>query len=227
MRIQNELDHEVALRAKEAMKYIKPFERWLWADWKIGEGLILCRWEAMTVAGTGHPRGKGYNTIFAGLLTEYALAGLGQTNRIALLNIMEHRQAVEEWRQRQDNPASLNNPDHVWRSFQRSAHQRDFQDRLALSGVEAWLAHIKELEAANELQREEIERLEGELETERERSADFKMRLLQAEEFERWKMLFDQQPRRFTGNYRLGPDDANLERLLEAGIIFELSQMFS
>jgi chromosome segregation ATPase len=76
---------------------------------------------------------------------------------------MEHREAVEEWRQRQRNPSSLNNPDHVWRGFQKSAYWQDRRDanrkpsRLEVA-LAAALAHIEELDAVMEPLREEIER---------------------------------------------------------------------
>jgi len=201
--MQNEADHEAGLRAKEAMTYIKPDERWLWADWmKVGEGLLRCRWEAMTLAGTKEPRGKGYCTFMSALRNEYGLTGLKETTSGALLNIMEHREEVEKWRGRQPNPASLNNPDHVWRGFQRSAYMQDRRDAIRSFGfseaMDAARAHIEELEAANERQREEIERLQDGLEAERKRSAKLE-RLIERQRAEIGRLRME---RRLTRSYR-------------------------
>jgi chromosome segregation ATPase len=120
---------------------------------------------------------------------------------------MEHREAVEEWRQRQRNPSSLNNPDHVWRGFQKSAYWQDRRDdrrpsRLDVAKVELAIAraHIDELETANERQREEIERLQDGLEAERRHSAELE-RLIERQraEIERLRM---QRPRGLTRSYR-------------------------
>jgi hypothetical protein len=114
-------DH--ALReASRAWHDIKIGWKRQWSDWTtvIGPGLMKARAEAMAVARTNRPEGRGYSTAMGKLLAEYKLDDMSKATRSAILNVMEHLQDVEAWRVRQPKPEELNNPTVVWLKFKRS-----------------------------------------------------------------------------------------------------------
>jgi len=86
----------------------------------VGEGLIEGRRWAMQQAGVQAPEGKGYTLAFGEYLKRYRLDDMDKSDRAKLLQLMEERPAIEEWRatlptnQRRD----LNNPTLVWRKWQ-------------------------------------------------------------------------------------------------------------
>ena len=177
MRMRDEDGHHAMLEAGKAWRRIKLGQKRLWSDWTmvIGPGLLKARSEAMALAGTNQPMGRGYNTAMAGLLKEYGLGDMGETARAHMLKIMERYAEVEEWRARQKDPGDLNHPSRVWAKFQAASRRVDERhqekagtpslakqtaDELAAAiednaakdqEIAALKAHVAELEAAREL----------------------------------------------------------------------------
>jgi len=107
--------------AMRAWDRIKRSHTKLWGEWMVvGEGLIEGRRWAMQQAGVQAPEGKGYTLAFGEYLKRYRLDDMDKSDRAKLLQLMEERPAIEEWRatlptnQRRD----LNNPTLVWRKWQ-------------------------------------------------------------------------------------------------------------
>jgi len=127
MRMRDEDGHHAMLEASKAWRRIKTGQVRLWSDWTlvVGPGLIKARAEAMWIAQTNVPMGRGYNTAMSGLLAEYKLDDMGETSRAHLLKVMENLAAVEEWRAKQKDPGDLNHPSRVWMKYQRSAKAQD------------------------------------------------------------------------------------------------------
>ena len=122
MRMRDPADHKAMLAAGAAWLRIKKSAKRNWSDWTmtIGPALMRARSEAMAVAYTNKPTGKGYNTAMSGLLTEYHLDDMDGTARKDMVAIMQNLAAVENWRNKQKNPTHLNHPTTVWRSFAKS-----------------------------------------------------------------------------------------------------------
>jgi hypothetical protein len=168
--MRDEDGHQAMLRAGKAWKQIKIGQERLWRDWTmvIGPALMKARAEAMYIAQTNQPIGRGYNTAMGELLREYRLDDMGETARAHILKIMEHYAAVEEWRAKQRDPADLNHPSRVWTKFQRSSTAQDEKDRnkhkMAKATSEALavaLEEIARLSAENDRLRAYIEELEA------------------------------------------------------------------
>src|SRR5262252_357095 len=78
---------------------VKKSEARLWGDWMIiGDGLMEGRAWAMRQAGTNVPEGKGYIMAYNEWLKRWHVEDIDKSVRAKLLNIMEERAAVEEWR---------------------------------------------------------------------------------------------------------------------------------
>ena len=116
MKMRDEDGHQAMLETGRAWRRVKGGQQRLWSDWTmvIGPGLMKARAEAMSVAGTNRPMGRGYNTAMAELLAEYKVDDMGETARAHILKIMEHYADVEEWRAKQKDPGDLNHPSRVW-----------------------------------------------------------------------------------------------------------------
>ena len=122
MKMRDEADHKAMLAAGAAWLRIKKHAKRNWSDWTmtIGPALMRARSEAMAIAYTNKPKGKGYSTAMSGLLTEYRLDDMDGTARNDMISIMEEIAAVENWRNKQKNPTGLNHPTTVWRAFKGS-----------------------------------------------------------------------------------------------------------
>jgi hypothetical protein len=85
----------------------------------IGEGLLEGRNWAMQMAGTNRPEGKGYVMAYGEWLRKYHVDDMDKSDRAKLLQIMEERAAVEEWRTTLTDydRRNLNNPTIVWRKW--------------------------------------------------------------------------------------------------------------
>lgn len=127
MRMRDEDGHHAMVAAGKAWRRIKTGQARLWSDWTmvIGPGLMKARSEAMAIAGTNQPMGRGYNTAMAGLLKEYGLDDMSETARAHMLKIMECYSEVEEWRAKQRDPGDLNHPSRVWAKFQTASRRVD------------------------------------------------------------------------------------------------------
>jgi hypothetical protein len=167
MRMRDDTQHQIGLNANRVLRRIENGQRRLWKDWlKIGAFLQMVRAEAMDLAGTNYPSGKGYSMNMSGLLKAYGLNGSRIKNsRADLLKIMDCLPEVEKWRSLQENRDELNHPSTVWNGFQRSSRQQDERDQhrkpnraeqaeidlaLALEREVQKDAYIEELEAARE-----------------------------------------------------------------------------
>jgi hypothetical protein len=119
--------HKAMLAASKAWNRVKERQTKLWHDWTlvIGPALLKARTEAMWIAGTNQPMGKGYAQAMSGLLDEYRLSDMNETVRAHLLKIMERLSDVEEWRAKQDNARELNYPSQVWTKYQKASKQAD------------------------------------------------------------------------------------------------------
>jgi hypothetical protein len=170
------------MRCTKAWKRVKSHQTKLWSDWtmEIGPALMKARAEAMSVAETNRPIGRGYNTAMSGLLEHYEIADMGETARAHILKVMENLAAVEEWRAKQDDPDDLNHPSRVWQKYQRSSTQADERTQKEREKrraerresqtheLEAALERIRELEAEIESLKVYIQELEAAIERIRE-----------------------------------------------------------
>jgi len=175
MRMRDESGHQAMLRCGKAWKRVKTHQTRLWSDWtlEIGPALMKARAEAMSIAETNRPIGRGYNTAMAGLLEEYDVNDMSETARAHILKVMENLAAVEEWRVNQPDPDDLNHPSRVWQKFHRSSTQADAatqQERaqrraerkaLADHELEAAQERIRELEAEIDSRKAYIKELEA------------------------------------------------------------------
>jgi hypothetical protein len=102
---------------------IKKMQSRTWGEWMtIGEGLLAGREWAMHQAGTNRPEGKGYNTAYGEWLKRFKVSdadGFHKSDRAKLLQLMEERPAVEEWRATLTDydRRNLNNPTVAWRKW--------------------------------------------------------------------------------------------------------------
>jgi len=177
MRMRDDAGHAAMIQCGKAWKRVKSHQTKLWSDWTliIGPALMKARAEAMSIAETNRPLGRGYNTAMSELLEEYDVADMGETVRAHTLKIMEHLAEVEEWRAKQKDPNDLNHPSRVWTKYQRSAAQSDERaierreqrkaERRATTTDELAqaLERIRELEAEIGTLKEYIARLEAAL----------------------------------------------------------------
>jgi hypothetical protein len=182
MRMRDDDGHHAGLRADKAWGRVKKGQQRMWSDWtmEIGPFLMKARAEAMSVAETNRPIGRGYNTAMAGLLEEYNLADMSETARAHTLKIMGDLAAVEEWRAKQNDPGDLNHPSRVWLKYQRSSAQADDRTQKererrkaerresAAHELEAALERIRELEAEIEHLKVYIHELEAAISNTRE-----------------------------------------------------------
>jgi hypothetical protein len=170
------------MRCTKAWKRVKSHQTKLWSDWtmEIGPALMKARAEAMSVAETNRPIGRGYNTAMSGLLEHYEIADMGETARAHILKVMENLAAVEEWRAKQHDPDDLNHPSRVWQKYQRSSTQADERTQKEREKrraerresqtheLEAALERIRELEAEIEHLKVYIQDLEAAIASKRE-----------------------------------------------------------
>ena len=113
---------------------VKKAETRMWGEWMtIGEGLLEGRRWAMKRAGTNRPEGKAYITAFAEWLTRYKVDDMDKSDRAKLLQLMEERPAVEEWRSTLSDyeRRSLNNPVIVWRKWTAATRVKKPRPRTA------------------------------------------------------------------------------------------------
>ena len=105
----------------KAWNWIKTTQNKTWGQWMlIGDGLMAGRQWAMKQANVNKPEGKGYAIAFAEWLTTYKVHDMHEADRTKLLQLMEERPAIEEWRAAQTNKSALNNPTVVWRKWKAS-----------------------------------------------------------------------------------------------------------
>ena len=153
---------------------IKKAQARMWGDWMTnGEGLMEGRRWAMQMASTNRPEGKGYVTAFGKWLKRYRVDDMDKSDRAKLLQLMEERPAVEEWRATLPDyeRRSLNNPIIVWRKWtvatrvnkpkQRTAGVSASEHGRAQAMIGQLQARIAELEEELAAARERIAELEA------------------------------------------------------------------
>jgi hypothetical protein len=107
------------------------------------------------------------------ILKFYKMDDMKETVRADLLNCMEHLDEVQQWREKQDDPASLNNPSTVWRAFQKSGKQQDKRDQDRKPSAQAQVkAENVRLQQENERITEELKQERSAREFERTAAAD-------------------------------------------------------
>src|SRR5262252_8686971 len=112
----------LSTNTRKAWTQIKNAESKAWAQWMVvGEGLYEGRRWAMQHAQTDKPEGKGYALAYGEWLRRCKVDDMDGADRAKLLQIMEERPAIEEWRARLPTNIrrSLNNPTVVWRRWQK------------------------------------------------------------------------------------------------------------
>ena len=145
----------------------------LWPDWMtIGEGLMEGRRWAMQQAGTNKPEGKGYVLAYGEWLKRYKVDDMDKSDRAKLLQIMEERPVVEEWRASLSDHErrNCNSPAVVWRKWKaatrvhkpkpRAANVSGGQYARAVAMIEQFQARNKELEEEVEGLRARVKELE-------------------------------------------------------------------
>ena len=156
---------------------IKKAQARMWGDWMtIGEGLLEGRRWAMQQAGTNKPEGKGYVIAYAEWLKRFKVDDMDKSDRAKLLQLMEERPAVEEWRATLTDydRRNLNNPTIAWRKWTaatrvkkpkpRSAGVSASEHGRAQATVEHLQARVTELEEELAAALERIQELESALE---------------------------------------------------------------
>ena len=157
--------------AMQAWSRLKKAQTRSWGEWMIiGEGLQAGREWAMHVAGKNEPSGKGYSTAFSEWLTRYRLNDMDKSDRAKLLQLMDERPAVEEWRAGLDphKRRELNNPVLIWRRWTndmrgKKPKRRPTPEAQARAEIEELQARVEELEQELADARAEIKRLKSEL----------------------------------------------------------------
>ena len=154
---------QLAHAAMLAWGRLKRSQSCMWSEWMtFGEGLLAGRRWAMHQAGTNKPEGKGYVLAFNEWLRRWKVHDLDKSDRAKLLQLMEERPAVEEWRASltSQEQRELNNPTVVWRrwkTLERPRRSRSPPDGARLRRTNEQLqARVRELE-------ERVRELEEEL----------------------------------------------------------------
>lgn len=114
-------EEEIIRRGKEAYKR----KRQGWADWMvIAEAVEVGQQRAMRAANTNRPFGRAYTKVFGEWMKENpefgdGYEGIGRVARCNLLKCLDHRLAIEEWRESipVHDRLAWNHPITVWRHF--------------------------------------------------------------------------------------------------------------
>jgi hypothetical protein len=117
---------------------VKKAQARMWGDWMtIGEGLLAGRQWAMHQASTNKPEGKGFIMAYSEWLKRFKVDDMDKSDRAKLLQIMEERPAVEEWRASLTLHERLrcNNPTVAWRKWTAATRVKKPKPRSA--GVSA------------------------------------------------------------------------------------------
>ena len=146
-----------------AWKRIKKARARMWGEWMtIGEGLLEGRRWAMQQAGTNHPEGKGYVMAYAEWLRRYQVDDMDKSDRAKLLQLMEDRPGVEEWRATLTDSErnNLNNPTIAWRKWTAATRVQKPKPRTAGASATEYgraQATVEQLQARVSELEEELE----------------------------------------------------------------------
>jgi len=137
---------------RAAWKRIKTAQTRMWSDWMaVGEGLQEGQRWAMNKAGTNSPDGPGYRAAINEWLIRYGLVDMDKSDRSKLLQLMENRAAVEEWRATLTDyeRRNLNNPTLVYRKWSAANRVRARRPR---NGAVSITQHNRAQERIRELE---------------------------------------------------------------------------
>jgi hypothetical protein len=155
--------HRIGRAMQAAWARVKKAQSRMWGEWMtIGEGLLEGRHWAMKIAGANRPEGKGYVTAYGEWLKRYRVDDMDKSDRAKLLQLMEERPAVEEWRATLTDyeRRNLNNPVIIWRKWTAATRVKKPKPRTA--GVAA-TEHGRAQRTIEQLQAR-VDELEQELE---------------------------------------------------------------
>lgn len=134
----NDRVDQIGHAAMLAWSRVKRAQVRMWSEWMvIGDGLLEGRRWAMRRADTNRPEGKGFVVAYSEWLKRFKLDDMDKSDRAKLLQLMEERPAVEEWRASltDHERRNLNNPVVVWRKW--TAATRVKKPRPRTAGVSA------------------------------------------------------------------------------------------
>jgi hypothetical protein len=178
MHVNENLDR-IGKAMQAAWGRVKKAQSRMWGEWMtIGEGLLEGRNWAMQVSGVNRPEGRGYVTAYAEWLHKYKVDDMDKSDRAKLLQLMEERPAVEEWRTTLTDyeRRNLNNPVIVWRKWTAATRVKKPKDRTA--GFSA--SEMGRARRTVQEQDERIRELEEELATAHERIRELEAELAKA-----------------------------------------------
>jgi hypothetical protein len=138
---------------------IKKAQTRMWSDWTIvGEGLLAGRHWAMRTADANKPEGKGYVTAYSEWLKRYKVDDIDKSDRAKLLELMEERLAVEEWRATltDHERRSLNHPTTVWRKWKAATRVNNKSRTVSAKEMQRARAIIAQLQGRVEELEEEL-----------------------------------------------------------------------
>ena len=167
---------QIGRAAMQAWSRVKKAQTRMWGEWMtIGEGLMEGRNWAMKKASTNRPEGKAFVLAYSEWLRRFKLDDMDGADRAKLLQLMEERPAVEEWRATLPDPVrrSLNHPTIVWRKWRAATRVKKAKPRSA--GFSA--AEMGRARATVEQLQERIAELEQELTAARERIAELEQEI--------------------------------------------------
>jgi hypothetical protein len=161
MDVNENLDR-IGKAMQAAWSRVKKAQSRMWGEWMtVGEGLLEGRRWAMHVSGVNRPEGRGFVTAYSEWLRKYRVDDMDKSDRAKLLQLMEERPAVEEWRATltDHERRNLNNPVIVWRKWTAATRVKKPKPRTA--GYSA--SEMGRARATVQEQDERIRELEEEL----------------------------------------------------------------
>jgi len=94
-----------------------------WSDWcDVGAALQHGRHLAMLEANTNKPQGRRYQDIYGEWLKATGFDQIDKGDRSRLLDCLEQREKIENWRQKLplNKRLALNHPNSIWRAWRQS-----------------------------------------------------------------------------------------------------------
>jgi hypothetical protein len=156
--MRNESDRDRVIRqGRQALKMLNTDQNFTW--WlDVGDAILIGREEAMREAGTNRPEGGRYNRLFGAWLVREKL-DFDKGDRKRLLDVMDNRLAIEEWRMKTltlVERRKINHPSTVLRKWKAATKIGELRERRTQSNAANFLrrelddakAHNAELQAA-------------------------------------------------------------------------------
>lgn len=161
-------DDEVIRRGQQAWTNLKAHLELDWEHWKaVGRALFRGRHLCMLQAYTNKPVGRRYNEIFGHWLVQHGF-DLDHTTRAHLLKVMDHLDAIEEWRTNLPTTERLyrNHPSVCFRKWRRASRREESEEQPKPT------SRVAQLKEENARLRREIERGGGDLWNNNDRPED-------------------------------------------------------